>query len=472
MGSVCRISPGGSQQGDDRFPRVVSTATTSRARLSRVTLIGERRRADLVLPSDIPIGQLLPDVLRLLDDRAASRPMTRQLVTADGSALPHESTLGSAEIADGAVLRLVRTHSAPPAPVVHDVTDQVADDLDVQAWRWRPAARRSGAGVASLVLAVTAALLARREFALDALAGGLAALMLCLLVAGALVARVGRGNRGLATSLLLVSGALGTLAAWIAADAYDWAGTARLAAVAGALTVMLAALGCFSPLGRGGLVGAAAMAVIVIMWEAVAAVQADLTRLGAVMALFSVVLLGLLPRLALMASGLTALDDRRSGGASVSRHQVRNALAATHRGLALATAVTAASAAAAGWLLTSGGRPSVWAVVLASVVAVVLLSRARAFPLVAEVVALFAAAALLFVRLVAVWMEHAGGAGPLAVLCAAAVLPLLVLAVQPPEHVRVRLRRVGDLVESIGMVGLFPLAVGVFGVYGQLLDRF
>lgn len=149
-----------------------------------------------------------------------------------------------------------------------------------------------------------------------------------------------------------------------------------------------------------------------------------------------------------------------------------NALAATHRGLALATVVTAVSAAAGGWLLTLADEPSVWTVALPSLVALVLLSRARAFPLVAEVVALFAAAAVLVVRLVVLWMQHAGGAGPLALLVVAAVLPLLVLAVQPPEHVQVRLRRMADLVESIGVVGLFPLAVGVFGVYGQLLNKF
>ena len=210
---------------------------TSRAQLSRVTLVGERRRADIVLPSDTPIGQLLPDILQLLDDRAASRPMTRQLITSDGSALPHDSTLSSAEIADGAVLRLVRAHSAPPAPVVHDVTDLVADDLDLQAWRWRPAARRASAGVATVAFAVIAALLARREFALDALAGALVAVTLLLLVAGALVARIGQGNRGLATALLLASGGLGILTAWTAADAYDWSGTVRLAAVAGALVL-------------------------------------------------------------------------------------------------------------------------------------------------------------------------------------------------------------------------------------------
>lgn len=451
---------------------MVSRATISPAQLSRVTLVGERRRADVVLLSDTPIGQLLPELLPLLDDRPAPRPMTRQLMTSDGSVLPHDSTLASAGIADGAVLRLVRTHSAPPAPVVHDVTDRVADDLDLRAWRWRPAARRATAGVATVVFTVIAALLARREFPLDALVGAFSAVTLVTLVAGALVARVRQGNRGLATALLLASGGLGVLTAWTAADAYGWSGTARLAAVAGTLVVTLVCLGFCSPLGKGGLVGAATTAAIAVVWEVVAAVQSDEARLGAVMAVFSLVLLGLLPRLALMASGLTALDDRRSGGVSVSRHQVGTALAATHRGLALSTAVTAVSATAAGWLLTLAERPSVWTVLLASLVVVVLVSRARAFPLVAEVVALFVAASCLVVRLVMWWMEHAGGGGPLAVLCAAAVLPLVILAVQPPEHVQVRLRRMADLVESIGIVGLVPLAFGVFGVYGQLLNQF
>ncbi|MGW7358644.1 type VII secretion integral membrane protein EccD [Streptomyces sp. NPDC054802] len=450
---------------------MVSAAAAPRAQLSRVTLVGERRRADIVLPSDTPIGELLPDILQLLDDRVATRPLTRQLIATDGSALPHDSTLASAGIPDGAVLRLVRTHSAPPAPVVHDVTDLVADDLDLRAWRWRPAARRVGAGVATVVFTVIAALLARREFPLGTLAGAMTLVALVLSAAGAFVSRFGR-NQGLATALLVASGGLGVLAAWTAADAHDWPVDGRVTAVAGAVIAMLALLGLFSPLGRGGLTGAGATAAIGAVWGGVASVQSDPARLGAVMAVFSVVLLGLLPRLALMASGLAALDDRRSGGVSVSRHEVANALAATHRGLALATMATAVSAAAAGVLLTLAENPTVWTVTLSSLVTVVLLSRARAFPLVVEVAALFAAAAVLVVRLVMLWLQHAGGLAPLAVLCVAAALPLLVLAVQPAEHVRVRLRRTADLVESIGVIGLFPLAVGVFGVYGQLLNKF
>ncbi|GAA3304171.1 type VII secretion integral membrane protein EccD [Streptomyces cinereospinus] len=451
---------------------MVSTSTTSRTQLSRVTLVGERRRADIVLPSDTPIGQLLPDILQLLDDRAATRPTTRQLISTDGSVLPHEATLSSAGVPDGAVLRLVRTHAAPPAPVVHDVTDQVADDLDLRAWRWRPAVRRISAGVATFAFAVAAAVLARREFALESVATALLAATVVFLIAGAVVAKTGGGNLGLATALLLASGGLGVLAAWTTADAHDWSGTARLAGVMAALVLTLVLLAFFSPLGRGGLIGAGSVAVVTLVWEAVAALQDRPERLGAVMAVFSVVLLGLLPRFALMASGLTGLDDRRSSGTSVSRHEVGNALAATHRGLALATVVTAASAAAGGWLLTTGEEPAVWSVVLASLTAVVLLSRARAFPLVAEVVALFGAAALLVVRLAVLWLDHAGGVGALVLLATAALLPLLVLAIEPPEHVRVRLRRLADLIESLGVIGLFPLAVGVFGIYGQLLNKF
>ncbi|MFJ6314703.1 type VII secretion integral membrane protein EccD [Streptomyces californicus] len=452
---------------------MASTVTAPRPELSRVTLVGERRRADIVLPSNTPIGQLLPDVLKLLDDRAASRPLTRQLITSDGSALPHDSTLASSGVSDGAVLRLVRIHAAPPAPVVHDVTDQVADSLDLQAWRWRPAARRVAAGASTVALAVITALLARREVPLGTVTVALAGVTSALMAGGALCARIGEGRRGLATALLFVSGGLGVLTAWTAADAYGWPGSARLAAVATAVALGLLLLGFFSPLGRGGLIGAGATAVLAAVWEAVAALEPDPARLGAVMAVFSVVLLGVLPRLALMSSGLTALDDSRSGGVSVSRHDVAGALAATHRGLALATVATAVSATAAGWLLTLSAQPTVWTVLLPSLVAVVLLSRARAFPLVAEVVALFTAAAVLLVRLVMLWLEQSSGSvGPVLLLGVAALLPLLALSVEPPEHVRVRLRRTADLVESIGMVGLFPLTVGVFGVYGQLLDKF
>ncbi|MEU3354803.1 EsaB/YukD family protein [Streptomyces sp. NPDC037389] len=472
---------------------MVNTGAKQRTELSRVTLVGDRRRVDLVLPADEPIGRLLPDVLRLLGDTVGERPAARHLITAEGTVLPQDGTLADAGVPDGAQLRLVRVHDAPSAPVVHDVTDELAENLDVRAWRWRPEARRWTASLATIALAVTAGVLARASLGPASVAGGLAVAAALVAALGAVASRIGargaRGvrdtrdaqgahssgddaGRGLGTTLMLTGGALATLAAWTAADAHSWSGPARLAAVAAALAATFALLGLCSRLGRGGLIGAGAVVVTAGVWEAVAAAQHDPARLGAVMAVVSVVALGLLPRLALMAAGLTGLDDRRSGGASVSRHEVETALAATHRGLVLATVTVAASAAAGGLLAVTA--PSWWTVLLASVLMVVLLSRSRAFPLVAEVVALLTAALVLLVRLVTLWIDRVPGTpyGPLAALCVVAVVPLAVLAVRLPEHVGVRLRRAVDLVEAVGVIALFPLAVGVFGVYARLLHQF
>ncbi|MFJ9357894.1 type VII secretion integral membrane protein EccD [Streptomyces mirabilis] len=450
------------------------TTTSGRTALSRVTLVGQRRRVDLVLPSQEPVGLLLPEVMRLLDDQVASSPELRHLVTADGSALAHDSTLESAGVPDGAVLRLVRAEDAPSAPVVHDVTDEVAEDLDVRAWRWRPASRRIVAGLASVGWAAVGGLFARAEYAHTVVGGVLLAVAAVSALVGALLGRA--RQHGLATTLIATNGVLGVLGAWTLADAHACSGTMRLTGAAVAVVVTLVLLGWFTPLGRGGLVGAAAVTGCTLCWQAAVALQsgagtaAEQARAGALVVVVSVLVLGVLPRLALMASGLSGLDDRRSSGVSVSRYQVSAALAATHRGLALATITMAVSAAVAGVLALRS--PSVWTVLLAAVTTAVLAMRARAFPLVAEVVALLAAGAVLAVQLISVWLERSTATGPLAVLAALAVLPLAVLAVQPAEHVRVRLRRAGDVLESVGVIALFPLLLGVFGVYGRLLDTF
>ncbi|MGW2616189.1 type VII secretion integral membrane protein EccD [Streptomyces sp. NPDC001500] len=446
------------------------------AALSRVTLVGERRRVDLVLPAQEPVGVLLPEIMRLLDDRVEDRPASRHLVTVDGSALDHDSTLETAGIRDGAVLRLVRVEDAPPAPVVHDVSDEVAEGLGDRWGQWGPVARRITAGVACVGWAVVAAVFARAHFDRSAVAGALLACAGAAAAAGAVLGRLRR--QAPAATLLCAGGALGVLGVWSLVDVVggDSAGALRLAGAAAVGALVLVLLGLFTPLGRGGVVGAAAVALAAVGWEAVLAAQSGAgtaeqqARVGAVVGVVCVVLLGVLPRLALMASGLSGLDDRRAGGVSISRHQVSAALAAAHRGLVLATITVAASAAAGAVLAVRSA--SGWTVSLAAVVALVLALRARAFPLVAEVVVLLAAAAGVAVRLLTVWAERSSAAAPLAVLVALAVLPLAVLAVQPAEHVRVRLRRFGDLLESVGVITLLPLLVGVFGVYGRLLDTF
>ncbi|MEW2527669.1 type VII secretion integral membrane protein EccD [Streptomyces sp. NPDC047071] len=438
--------------------------------LSRVTLVGERRRVDLVLPSQEPVGLLLPEILRLLGDRVGERPQPRYLVGVDGTAIAQDASLESAGLADGAVLRLVRAEDAPSAPVVHDVTDEAADDVDVRGWQWGPRARSVVCGVAAVTWTLVAGVLARHEFAAGRAGVGLLA---GAAVAGAVGAVCGRLRRtAIAGALTGMTGVLGVLAAWCLAEAGGWSTPERLAGVGGALTCVLLLLGWCTPLGRGAFVGGGALLGCLTAWEIALGVQGGdgAVRAGAVLAVLSVVVLGVLPRLALMASGLSGLDDRRSAGVSVSRYQVGVALAVTHRGLALATLVFAGSAAVAATLVL--GEVSVWSVLLAVATALVLALRARAFPLVGEVAALLAAAGVVVAWLVRVWLDRSGAAGPLALLVGLAAAPLLVLAVRPPEHVRVRLRRAGDLLESVGVIALVPLLLGVFGAYGRLLDTF
>lgn len=449
--------------------------TGGRTALSRVTLVGERRRVDLVLPSHEPVGVLLPEIMRLLDDRVGERPEARYLVTPDGSALAHDSTLESAGVADGAVLRLVRLEEAPSAPVVHDVSDEVADDLAVRGWRWRPAVRRVVAASATVFWALAAGWLARGHFELSTVAGSLVLVAVVCALAGALFGRLRR--TGLAATSLVTSGALGVLGTWTAADAHYWSGALRLAAVTGAVVVPLLLSRWCTPLGRGALIGVGSLAGCLLLWEVAIALQdgagtaAQQTRVGALLAGVCVVLLGVLPRLAMTASGLTGLDDRRTGGASVSRYEVGSALAATHRGLVLASLTLGLSAAAGGVLVLR--TVTAWTVPLGVVLLLVLALRARAFPLTAEAVVLLAASAVVLLRLVTVWIEHSATAsGPVALLAALAVVPLVVLAVEPAEHVRVRLRKLGDVLESAAVIALLPLVIGVFGVYGRLLATF
>lgn len=440
------------------------------AEFSRVTLVSERRRVDAVLPSDEPIGRLLPDVLELVGDPIETPPRLRHLVTARGDVLPGEGTLAGAGVPDGAVLTLVRAGNAPPPPVVHDVTEETADDVDVRSWRWGPGARHWTSTAAAAGLLLVAGLLLRAIFTDPAEVWALAAVAACLVAGGGALGRVATAPVG--TALALGGGAVGVLAAQAAADSYGWAGWVRGSVSAAVAAGVLAFLGVTSPLGRGGVIGGAFAGLLAAGWAVVAGLDLPAQRLAAVMSVATVVSLGLLPRLALSASGLAALDDRRATGTSVARYDVETALSVTHRGLVIATVATAVSAGLAGYLLAAA--PDRWTAPLALLLAAVLAARSRAFPLTAEVVALLAAAAVVLLTLLASWVARSPGPpwAALAAVLAAAALPLGVLAVAPPDHVRVRLRRVVDRLEAAAVIAMVPVAIGVFGTYGRLLHVF
>lgn len=285
-------------------------------------------------------------------------------------------------------------------------------------------------------------------------------------------------RRALGAALIISAGILGVLGVLALASGLRWSPLASGWAVAAAVAGTLALLGRYSPLGpRAGGAGAAAVVGAAVLWGVTAALVPTVyaasgsSRLGAVTLVVSVVALGLPPRLALDRSGLAGPDGHRARDAGARCEGTDSARAAAHRELGLLTVVLVASAVAGGWIALNDPRP--WTVSLAVVAMLLLLVRARAYPLTAEVWLLLGAALALLVRLVAVWLDRAHGAplGPLALAVGAAAVPFVLLAVGSlgPVGER-RLRQLTQCTETVGTLVLLPLLLGSLGMYAHLAD--
>jgi type VII secretion integral membrane protein EccD len=434
---------------------------------SRLTVIGTGRRADLVLPADEPVGGLVPDVLALVgDDEPVWRP--HALVTSTGVTLDTEHSLADSGIRDGSVLRVVAQEQAPPPPIVVDVTETVSNALDTgtrfgAAWpRW------TATGVVVVLSAASALLVVNNA------AGPQGVLAVAAAAAVALAVGIGSAplSQPLGTAAGLAGGAAGGVAALRAPAVYDLPPPVGWGAVVGVVALTLLALALSSGLGRAGLVGGTAPLALLVAWGVGAVLDLAPDRLAALMAVLSVVLLGLLPRLALVASGLFRLDDMASAGRPVPREQVDVALAAARRGLLVATVAVAACAVFAAALLLT--RPTLWTVGLAAAVATVLATRSATYPHAFEVTVLLTAAVVVLLLGADAGAAATPGFPVLALLAmlATAGLTAAALAVRVPEHIRVRLRWGVDRVEALAVVAVVPLALGVFDVFDRLLGAF
>lgn len=435
---------------------------------SRITLIGRHKRADLVLPSSEPIGALLPGVLAILGERTAGDPRRLGIATAVGNLLPPDATLAGAAVPDGAVLRLVAEDEIPPPPVVNDVTEETAADLERHRGRWGAAAR----GASTIALAGALAALAATEVVLrysahNAFVGLVVAAATCWAVA--LVLAIVR-LRWPAVAIACAGGATAVVGAAAAAPGEGWTVVDRWGAVIVAVWVAVG-VGGVGWRARGPLLGALFGLVLGLAWVGLRRSALTGAEADALVAVAAVVTLGVLPRWAVTTSGLTALDDRRMTGQVVSRQALESSLVTAHATLIWSAVAASASLALTGTALALAGHQ--WPCWLAGAVALVSLLRARSFPLVAEVVAVLAATLAVVVGLEIDWSRaQRGSVWPLVTTGIGAAVLAASLLFDPPAHVRAQLRRIGDRVESLGVLALAPLLVGVFGVFGRLLNSF
>jgi ESX secretion system protein EccD len=432
---------------------------------TRLTVIGSARKADLVVPNDEAVSGLMPRLMELLDEPTGSvvRPLT--LVRTTGEQLDVGLTIADQQVSDGELLRLVRSDDAPPPPEVADVTDVLGESMRDRAGLWSRSTRELTGAIAIGVLSCAAAAQS------SAGAGALVVAALVLSVAAAIVGRI--AMRWICVAL--TAAALGVAAAVV------WQFSAQLGLspslrLTGAI-LGLSALGwiCLGlgygqglrsrPAWFGSLVGVPVSALPLIM----VALGWDAEQAAAITAVVAVVVCGILPRLALAASGLTGLDDQVVEGHPRRRDDVSVTVNDAYRLLSWVTFAVAIPIAVTSAVLLASN--DLWTVGVGLAVIIVSALRTRAFPLASQQMALWLAvlAGLLGGLL---GQSRLSGLVAAAIMTGIAVLIVIMVVARPASHERAMLRRVGNVVEALAVIGLIPLLLGMFGVFSDLLTAF
>jgi len=430
--------------------------------LTKITVVGETRRVTLVIPADEPFGAHVPEIARLLGRPAANAVLT----TAYGEQIDLAHAPDDQGVLDGAVLRLLEAAQLPAPPEVTDVTDRVAELRDDARGAWNEA-HRLVAGAVGL-----GALSAGAGIALSALAGGWTTVVLVGLttIAATIAGRVRRDALG----LLLLGAALGATlptAMWLAGlfpgDKVPGAGVA--AVLVGLAWVVLAAVVGLGSRSLGAALGAAVGILLTAAVAVLPLVGVDPTGTAAVVAALGILALGLLPALAVAASGLASLDDEVIAGALPGRDRVATSLAESFRITAWAVAAVAVWLAPALAVLLGSGE--LWPMLVGAAVAVTAMLRTRVVPMAVPRWMLWVAALGGTVAGIGIAPTVPDAARLALAIAGAIMLSVLVLA-RPSVQGRIRARRAGDLLETLATVAIVPFVIGAFGVYDVLLGVF
>jgi hypothetical protein len=435
---------------------------------TRMTVVGTTHRCELVVPSDEILGAVLPRMLDLLHEAAG--PVTRplRLVLPTGDQLDVGRTPADQHLLDGAVVRLVRAEEVPPPPEVADVTDVLGDEFGTRTDLWSARARTVTGAVALAAMGAAGAglLPATTTQRLLAVAG---VLLLAVLTARVTAARPGgRAAAGVLTGLAMGIAVVTALRMALAPGVTATGWVLPVATALGLLGWTCAGGGIGIGLGhRPALAGSGLGLAAVCVPLAASGLGAE--RAAAFGASAAVVACGLLPRYAAAAAGLTALDSAVLGGRLLRRTDVR-------RGVDRAYSALTWSVSGVSWTLaaTSGvllGSMDGWAAGLGVAVVTVTALRTRGFPIAAQQMALWSAV------LAGLVVGGFGRMGPeprdvVAGLAAVAIAILVLTLARPPAHTRAALRQLGDVVETVAVVAMVPLLVGLFGVYSDLLGAF
>ncbi|MFI7432684.1 type VII secretion integral membrane protein EccD [Micromonospora haikouensis] len=454
--------------------------------LARVTISAPQRRVDVALPEQVPLAELLPEVLRhagegLADD--GERHGGWVLRRTDGAVLATAQALLPQGVRDGEVLHLVPARAQWPELEYDDVVEAIVDGARRRGAAWSPAATRCAA-LAGAAVPLGVGLLAVLAAGPGPGAGWPVAVAVALLLtlAGAVASRAyGDGATGatlggyalpyaFATGALAVSSGdpVGPVAP------LPWLGAPELLAGAVAL-LLVAVLGLLGVASRvrvfvaGATVGAGGALAALGGLTLTAGGAAAILLCALVFALGALPLLAIrlgkmpLPPITLPGDGGPGADAARD---LPDRARVHAAVARTEEmltGMLLGHAVLVAGAAVV--LVAAGG---VAGRLLVAVVCAVLLLRSRLFVAVRHRVPPVVAGLAGAVLLGGVLAVGSGSAGRLALAVGGLVVALLAVAAGTTYARRPAspyLGRTADLVDTALVVSVVPVACAVLDLY-------
>jgi len=466
--------------------------------LARITINAPQRRVDVALPEHVPLAELLPEVLRhagegLADDGEQHGGWVLRRM--DGSPLHTGQGLVAQGIRDGDVLNLVPARAEWPELEYDDVVEAIADAARRRGTAWSARATRGA------TLTGAAVLLAAGLFAVIAggpawdFGGPVALGVAVLLTLGGVIASRAYGDAaagaalgGYALPYAFVGGALLVatgdpvgivpLVRWIGAPE----------ALVGSVTLLLFAISGLAGIAAGLRVFAAGVTVGVLGAGAALA-GFFLPASGAAAILISVLVcgIGVVPLLAIRfgklpmppitlptgaeaAEGFTAAGGGASDGVRErpDRSRVAAAVARTEElltGMLIGHAVLAIVAIV---MLVMVGGLAGW--LLVAVSAGALLLRSRLYVTVRQRVPLITAGLTGFGALGIALAVEAEAMGLLGLSVGGLVIALMTIAAgatysrRPPSPY---LGRAADVLDTLMVVAVVPVACAVLGLYGR-----
>ncbi len=449
--------------------------------LCRVTVVAPKTRIDLALPEDVPLADLLPTLLRYAGEDLADEGTTKGgwvLARLGGKVLDSTRSVGQLEIQDGEQLYFTPRATSAPDAVFDDIVDAIATATQDRGDRWDTRATQRfgvGAAIAVLALGMLLTVLAGPPQLPGALAG--IGLGIALLTASAIASRaLARSQTGLILALLGIGyGTTGGLLL-VAGDHPASDLRAPHVLIAGATLVLYSVLAAVAVADYAHIFLGATICGFALVLGGLICLLSGTSAAGAgsIVGGLALALTSALPGLAFRLARLpmptipAGPEELRTDEETVDGERVLAQSDAADRHLTGLLGATAAIGLGAEIALAAGG--SGWPrLILLTVLAVVLLTRARSFSggwqrqplLIAGLVGLGLSAVSLFVwfgpalRLLVV----------LPALTALGVVCLISGLVMAGKRVMPIWTRLVDIVEILLIVSIIPLTLWICGAY-------